>query len=249
MRKYKYLLTTCAQIKSFAYARNGEKDLNMSKHAFWQALIFTVIVFSLGLIFGFFLEVVQSDNIFSRLVDSEINILDEQLRQRILTDSNVSCALAEESLFSFADKIYDEAIELEEVDGTGRLGDLTILHRRYDLLRTLLWIEAENMKKRCNDDFHILTYLYFYNDEDIDVSSRQNYFSNLLLDLKIKHPKNVILIPIAVDTNVESVDVLVESRGIDNFPVIIVDGSEVVSQLLSLDELEDLMFGNNSLSD
>ena len=219
----------------------------MSKHAFWQALIFTLIVFSLGLIFGFFLEVVQSDNIFSRLVDSEINILDEQLRQRILTDANVSCALAKESLFSFADEIYDEAIELEEADGTGRLGDLTILHKRYDLLRTLLWIDAENMKKRCDSDFHIITYLYLYNNEDIDVSSQQNYFSNLLLDFKIEYPKEVVLIPIAVDTNVESLEVLVKSRDIDNFPVIVVDGSEVVSSLLSLDELEDLIFGNNSV--
>ncbi|MEK6847279.1 MAG: hypothetical protein AABY16_03875 [Nanoarchaeota archaeon] len=220
----------------------------MSKHAFWQALIFTVIVFSSGLILGFFLESVQSDDIFFRLVDSEINILDEQLRQRILTDANVSCALAKESLFSFADEIYDEALELEEVDGTGRLGDLTILHRRYDLLRILLWIEAENMKERCKDDFHIVTYLYLYNNEDIDVSSLQNYFSRLVFDLKTEHPKEIVLIPVAVDTNVESVEVIVRSRDIGTFPVIIVDGSEIVSELLTFEELENLIFGNNNSS-
>src|SRR3989344_4133455 len=149
----------------------------MSKHAFWQALVFTAIVFFLGMILGFFFESKQSEDIRSHLVDSELNILDEQLRQRIIADYNVSCSLAKESLFFFADKIYDEAIELEEVDATGRLGDLTVLHRRYDLLRTLLWVEAENLKKRCGDDFHIVTYLYLYNNNDIDVSSKQNYFS------------------------------------------------------------------------
>ncbi len=189
---------------------------------------------------------VQSDNIFSRLVDSEINILDEQLRQRILIDANVSCAIAKASLFSFADKIYEEAIELEEVDSTGRIGDLTTLHRRYDLLRTLLWVEAEDIRARCNETFHIVTYLYLYNNEDIDVSSRQNYFSRLVFDLKTERPEEIVLIPIAVDTKVESVEVIIESRGLNVFPVILVDGYEVVSDLISLDELDNLVFGNAS---
>ncbi len=220
----------------------------MSKHAFWQALIFAVIIFCLGLILGYFLESRQSEDIYSRLVDSELNILDEQLRQRIISDNNVSCSIAKDSLFSFADKIYSDASLLEEIDGTGRLGDLMVLHRRYDLLRTLLFMEANNLKGRCGEDFHVITYFYLYNNEDVDVSSRQNYFSRLAFDLKTDNREKIVLIPIAVDTNVESVEVLVKSIDLRVYPAILIDGEEIVTDLITLDEFSDLVFGNNNTS-
>ena len=223
----------------------------MSKHAFWQALVFTAIVFFLGMILGFFFESKQSEDIRSHLVDSELNIIDEQLRQRIITDSNVSCSLAKESLFLFADKIYDEAIELEDADATGRLEDLTLLHKRYDLLRALLLFEAQQLKERCNDDFHIINYLYLYNLDDVEISSKQNYFSRQILDLKENHPSELIIIPIAVDTNLASVDVFVRFMGINSYPTMIIDGSRQVNEIISLEELDKIVFGeglNTTLS-
>lgn len=219
----------------------------MSKHAFWQALVFTVIVFSLGMLLGFFLELGQSQSIYSNLVNSELNILDEQIRQRVISDNNVSCELGKESLFSFADKIYDDAIELEEIDGTGRIGDLTVLHKRYDLLRTLLLLEAEKLKQRCAQDFHILTYLYYYNTDDVQTSSKQNYFSRLVFDFKSDNPEKVILIPIAIDTGVASVDLLVDSLNSNKYPAIIVNKNLVITDTISLEELEELVFNKSGI--
>ncbi len=219
----------------------------MTKHAFWQALVFTVIVFSLGMLLGFFLEFGQSQSVYSNLVSSELNILDEQIRQRVISDNNVSCELGKESLFSFADKIYDDAIELEEIDGTGRLGDLTTLHKRYDLLRTLLLLEAEKLKQRCGEDFHILTYFYYYNSDDIQTSSEQNYLSRLLFDFKNDNPESVILIPIAIDTGVASVDLLVESLNSDQYPAIIVNKNLVITDMVSLEELSELVLNESGI--
>ncbi len=218
----------------------------MSKHAFWQALVFAVIIFSVGMLLGFYLEIGQSQSIYSDLVGSELNILDEQVRQRIIVDNNVSCSLGKDSLFSFADKIYDEAVDLEEIDGTGRLTDLTLLHKRYDLLRVSLLLEAEKLKERCAQDFQIVTYLYYYNSDDVQISSRQNYFSRLLFDLKKKYPDKVILIPIAVDTDVASVNLLVESLGATEFPAIRVNDGTLVTDLISLSNLENLAIKETS---
>jgi len=218
----------------------------MSKHAFWQALVFTVIVFSLGIVLGFFLELGQSEKIYYNLIDSELNILDEQLRQRIVSEENVSCELAKESIFSFADKIYADAFALESADGTGRLTDLTVLHKRYDLLRTLLLLEAEKLKKRCGEEFHIVLYFYLYNTEDIEITSRQNYFSGQIFDLKLEYPEDIILIPIAVDTGVSSVELLVESRNVKNYPVIIVDGEKIIAEFSTLEQLKTLVFSSTN---
>ncbi|MEK6908998.1 MAG: hypothetical protein AABX23_03025 [Nanoarchaeota archaeon] len=217
----------------------------MSKHAFWQALVFTVVVFFFGMLLGFYLELNQSQSIYTDLVNSELNILDEQVRQRLITDSNLSCELGKESLFTFADKIYDDAIDLEEVDGTGRIGDLTVLHKRYDLLRTLLLLEAEKLKERCLQDFHIVTYLYYYNVENIDISSKQNYLSNLVFDLKTENPDEVILIPIAIDTDVASVDLLVKSLDSKTYPMIIVNKELIITDLIGFEQLRDLVFNES----
>lgn len=210
----------------------------MSKHAFWQSFIFTIVVFTLGLALGFFLEGVQSDNIHSRLINSELNLLDDQLTQEIINDYNVSCVKSRQSLFAFADRIYEEAVELEEIDGTGRLGDLTVLHKRYDLLRTLLLKEAKNLKERCGNDFHIFAYFYLYNSEDIETSSKQNYFSRVLYDLKELHPDTVLLIPIASDTDLISVEALINALDIHTYPSIVIDDSIAITEVPTIEFLE-----------
>ncbi len=212
-----------------------------SKHAFWKSFVFTIVIFGLGLILGFFLESAQSDNIYSRLITSELNLLDDQLTQGIINDYNVSCVKSRESLFAFADRIYSEAVEIEEIDSTGRLGDLTVLHKRYDLLRTLLLKEAKNLKIRCGDDFHIFNYLYLYNSEDIDVKSKQNYFSRVLFDLKEIHRDTVLLIPIAADTGLISVDALVSALDIHTYPTIVIDNLVVITDIPTLSELEEYL--------
>jgi hypothetical protein len=211
----------------------------MSKHAFWKAFIFTAIIFGFGLILGFFLEGFQSDNIYSKLIDSELNLLDDQLTHEIINDYNVSCVQARVSLFAFADKIYSEAVELEEIDGIGRLGDLTVLHKRYDLLRALLLKESKNLKERCGNDFHIITYFYLYNSQNIEISSKQNYFSRVLYDLKELHSDTVLLIPIASDTGLSSVDLLTNALNIHTYPSIIIDDAIVTTENPTLTELEE----------
>ena len=119
-----------------------------SKHAFWQALVFTVIVFGMGVLIGFSLEGYRFDKSQLNLINSEINILDEQVRNRIVEDFNVSCELAKESLFVFADDVYQEALQLEDYDSASKFtNSLFVLHKRYDLLRTILWAEAVKLKK------------------------------------------------------------------------------------------------------
>ena len=213
-----------------------------SKHAFWQALVFTVIVFGIGVLIGFSLEGYRFDKSQLNLINSEINILDEQVRNRIVEDFNVSCELAKESLFVFADDIYQEALQLEDYDSASKFtNSLFVLHKRYDLLRTILWAEAVKLKKDCEEDFHTVVYLYNYGVVDIDVRSRQLFYSRLLFDLKQKDPDNVLLIPIAINMNLASVDLAVENYGVEKFPSILIDENEIV------DDATFNIIGENSI--
>ncbi len=214
-----------------------------SKHAFWQALIATILIFGIGLILGFFLESYRADNVQYNLFNAETNILDDQLRNRLVEDFNLDCDIAKESTFNFADKIYSEATKLEQLDQASKLSDSFLaLHRRYDLLRALLWTETINLKERCGENFHTLVYLYEYNNDDIDINSQQLFYSRLLLDLKDKYPDEVILIPIATDNDLDSIELILKDYQIDEFPAIIVDESEVVNGIISLNDIENIIF-------
>jgi hypothetical protein len=218
-----------------------------TKHAFWQALVFTVIVFVIGLIFGFFLESYRADKVQYILLDSEISVLDDQLRNKIIGDFDIDCDIAVKSTFDFADKIYNEAIKLESYDSASQFSEsFLVLHRRYDLLRALLWAESVELREECEEDFHIVVYLYDYDTEEINIKSKQSFYSKLLLDLKNEYEEEIILIPIAGNTDLESVNLLLDKYNITEFPVIIIDESKIIDGVVTFKELENIVFeGNN----
>lgn len=214
-----------------------------SKHAFWQALVLAIIIFSLGLLAGYFIDVARAEESQEALIKSDINVLDDQLRSRIITDLDVSCELAIPSLFSFADKVYDEAVRLEEYESASKLGNtLELLHRRYDLLRTLIWLEAIELKEKCGDSFNTIVYMYNYEEQDVAAKAQQLFYSRLLFDLKLAHPEDIILLPIAVDTDLVAVDLLVKSYGVESFPIIIINEDIKIDGIVTLDELENIVF-------
>ncbi len=214
-----------------------------TKHAFWQALIFTIIIFGIGLLMGFFLENSRSDKIESNLLNSEINLLDQQIRDRGINQFNISCGDTKQSTFLFADKIYDEARQLEEYDSKSKFSDtLKILHKRYDLLRMILWMESIEMKEKCNEDYHTIVYLFDYASDNINTKAEQASISKVLIDIKNKYGNRILLIPIAANLDLESVNLVKEKYNISKAPIIIIDEKTVITELPTFNKLEKAIF-------
>lgn len=216
-----------------------------SKHAFWQALIFAIIVFSIGLIMGFFLEQNRTEKIELNLLNSEINLLDEQIRSRAIENLKINCEISKSNMIAFADKIYEEAILLEEYDQSAKFSDnLKILHKRYDLLRVLLWLESVQFKEKCEDEIHNVVYIFEYNTEDLTQKATQASISRLLSDIKQKHGNKIILIPIAGNLDISSVNTILEKYKINSLPAIIIDEEKIIYGLPTFEELENKIFND-----
>lgn len=217
------------------------------KHAFWQALIFTIVVFLFGMLLGFVLERGRAQEIEINLANSELNLLDEQLRNQIIENLNLSCDLAIESTFGFADKIYGEALKLEKYDSASKFtNDLKIIHRRYDLLRTLLWVESIKLKDRCGDGFHTVVYFYEYETQDVGVRSQQIFFSRLLGDIKGGNPEEILLIPIAANLDLESVNIALENYDLTELPVVLIDEERIIDDIITLEDARNIVFDANN---
>ncbi len=215
-----------------------------TKHAFWWALIFTILIFTIGIILGFVLENNRSDKVQLAMINSEINLLDQQVRTRTIGEFNINCEQSKSSAFTFADKIYEEASQLELFDSSAKFtSDLRTLHKRYDLLRIILWMEAISTKEECNN-FHTIVYLFEYAPEDTQKKAVQASTSRLLLDIKKAHENEILLIPIAGNLDIESVNLIKEKYGISEMPAIIVDEKTLISEKTTFEELENKIFNS-----
>ena len=211
-----------------------------SKHAFWEALVLTVVIFVLGLLLGIAYEGNKLDEINEYYVLSEISLMDAfALTGLSVTDvNNTSCEILVDSHIEFADKIYEEALLLERYEDSGKITDsLRLAHKKYDLLRTILWIETMKTLKNCNEDFSTVIYLYEFETKDLVQKATQRVWSRVLFDLKQEKGKDIILIPIATDSDLTSLNSLIENFDISGFPVVIINNEHIISEISSVEDL------------
>ena len=209
-----------------------------SKHAFWEALVLTVIIFILGIFLGIAYEGNKLDEINEYYSLSEISVMDSLALNKITGLDEVSCSILIDSNIEFADRIYEEAFLLERYENSGKLTNtLKLAHKKYDLLRTLLWINLMEVSEKCKGDFSTVIYLYEFETKDLTQKATHRVWSRILFDLKQEKGNEIILIPIAVDSNIISLNSLIEKFNISAFPVVIIDDEHIISEINSVDEL------------
>lgn len=221
--------------------------VTQSKTVFIQTLVVTIIVFLIGLTIGYVVESNRLDATQLASINSEISLLDEQIRNANIGAFNVSCDLALGSTFQFADRIYTDAQQLERYDASSKFtDDLKIIHKRYDLLRALLWTHSIEIEKKCPRQFHTVVYLYDYASEDIDKKAKQAALSRMLVDLKNVEGNSVLLIPIASNLGLESIELIKSRYDISDTPAIIIDETKLIKGEITLSEMKDIIYEENN---
>jgi len=215
-----------------------------TKGVFWQALILTIIVFVAGIFLGIAYEGSKIDEISDYYVLSEIFLMDSLALSKLtdVIDTNlVSCDVLVDANIEFADKIYEEAYILEKYEESGKLSEaLKILHRKYDLLRTLLWINLIDIPDECKENVSMVVYLYEYKTEDLIKKATNRVWSKILFDLKQEMGNKIILIPIAVDSDLTSLNFLISRYDISEYPVVIID-EHIISEINFVDDLKEYL--------
>ena len=194
------------------------------KRAFLEAFFLAIIVFILGLLIGVSFEDSRLNQINQYYTNSEISLMDSVALNRISELKNISCDEMINYDFEFADKIYNEAILLEKYEESGKITDsINVAHKRYDLLRTILWINVMKTREKCQENFNSVVYLYNYNTNDLTERAQQIVWSRILFDLKQKTGEKIILIPISVNNDITSLKLLVNEFKIEKYPVVIIN--------------------------
>ena len=213
--------------------------LENKKRVFWEALLLTVVVFLLGLLIGISFESGKVDLIKEYYSASEASIMDIFASGNLVDLNKMSCSDLNEANFVFADRIYTEAKLLEKYEDAGKITQSMITeHKKYDLLRTLLWINEMKTVEKCGRNYHTVIYLYEYQQDDLAKKATQTVWSKVLSDLKEQEGSNVLLVPIAVDNDLVSLSSLIKDYNITAYPALIIDDKTIVKELSSVDDFE-----------
>lgn len=214
------------------------KRLESKKHVFWQAFFLTILFFFLGLILGIYLEQTRVDNANVAFYQSESSLYDSFALGKLSENPSITCDDLKSASVDFANQIYEEARDLEKFDDSNKLTkSLKVVHRKYDLLRTLLWMNIMSFKESCGE-INTAVYLYEYNTENIEIKSKQIVWSRILEDLKNEKGDDLILIPIAVDQNLVSLDYLIKTYELTDFPAVILNEKNIFYEHKTVKELE-----------
>ena len=225
---------------SIFVATTHGKMLKSKKHVFWEALIITIVIFLAGIFLGMLIETNNLNKISNLYLQSEISLADAMTTSGLTEDFNFNCDTIKQSNIDFADRIYEEAKLLEEYEDSGKLTDsMKFLHKKYDLLRTLLWVNNQNSLERCNN-YNLLIYLYEYESEDIMKKATQNVWSKIILDVKTQND-DILLLPIAADQNLTSLNLLINEYNITKFPALIINNDKILYNLESAASIKEFL--------
>ena len=204
--------------------------LKSKKNVFWEALLITIVVFLAGLFLGMLIETTNTSKVSNLYLQSEISLTDAAAASSLSEDKDIDCEIIKENQIQFANQIYQEAKLLEEYEASGKLTDsMELLHKKYDLLRTLLWTSNQKSLDRCSN-YNLIVYLYEYENENTEIKAIQNVWSKILLEIKTEN-HDTLLLPIAVDQDLTSLNLLIEKHQVQKFPALIVNNDKILYDL------------------
>jgi len=214
--------------------------LKSKKHVFWEALIITIVIFLAGILLGILIETTNSNKISNLYLQSEISLTDAMATSRLSENSEFNCDSIKNTNINFANQIYEEAKLLEQYESSGKLtSSMKLLHKKYDLLRTILWTSNQKSLERC-DNYGLIVYIYEYESEDTVKKATQNVWSKILLDVK-KQNDNILLLPIAADQDLTSLNLLIDEHEITQFPALIINNDQVIYSLENAESVQSLL--------
>jgi len=210
----------------------------MVKTVFIQTLIISLFIFSTGFYLGDYIESQRADYIQDLSFRADTNRLD--LNTQISMFDKLDCETIRSETIGLADDTYFDAIDLEKMEKSEVYSDkLYEIHRKYDLTRTIIWKITDD-QKRCFEDYNIIVYLYQYLDPSYESELKQNYFAALTSELR-RNNNNTILIPIAYDTDINSLKLIMNILEIEEETQLVINNKHFVSELISKKDLLNLI--------
>tara|TARA_Y100000310_G_C20532552_1_gene739230 strand:- start:391 stop:1065 length:675 start_codon:yes stop_codon:yes gene_type:complete len=217
------------------------KIIQSKYRIFIETLLLTLLILVIGFLIGIQVEQYRTNKIISNYKIFEVDALDLKLQNfyyQIMGKS--SCNIAVEQNFIFADKIYNQGLILEKYEEANELSkDILLEKKRYVLLKTELWLNSILLREKCEGAFDTVVYIYSQNEGgEMGKKAEQDAVSNVLRSIKEERGNEIILIPIAGDLGLDSVELQMQVHKIDYLPSVIINELHILEGFKNKEEVE-----------
>ena len=212
----------------------------MQKDVFWKAGIFTLIVFISGVLLGYFLESSRIDDIRDEYRGVERQWADVKIQSSFyrLVWSEFCSESINENL-AFADRVYEEGLKLEKYEESNKLSKEILYEKeKYVLLKLEFWLNSVYLKEKCSSDYTNLIYFYAQNPS-LRQKAEQETQSLILKDLKDKYGSKLMLIPLPIDLDIATINILKENYEVDDVPAILINEKVKLTGVYSIEQIEE----------
>jgi len=208
------------------------------KDVFWKALVYTAIVFVIGVFFGYLLEENRGGKIEENFNELVIDWDDAELLSNYFQSLDEDfCDVAIKQNFEFGDEIYKKGLQLEEYAAANRFLDkLDIEKKKYNLLKSKFFVNSKIIKDKCDADYEFVFYFYL-NDPELDIKEKQKVMSRVLMDVKYELGDKIILVPLVADMDISVINILIEKYGVNTFPSVVIKENVRLDGIYSVEEI------------
>ena len=213
------------------------------KSVFGKALVFTMVLFFVGISLGMFIESHRTSLIEKQYDELQFEVLDSKLRSDFyqLIEEDF-CEIAVADNLRFSDRIYENGKKIDIYGEFNRLGNsLDDEKRKYALLKTEFWLNSILLRDKCGADYDTVVYFYLDDPQEDNIKQSQNVQSNILSSLKEEYGAGIMLIPLPIDMGISVVDSFVELKGISEYPTILINEEIKLEGLHSYEDIEKLI--------
>ncbi|MCX8190671.1 MAG: thioredoxin family protein [Candidatus Aenigmarchaeota archaeon] len=204
-----------------------------------KSLVISIFIFLSGMMFGILIDNYRISHIRKSLM-SDIIFWDDSIFLTRLKElyGEGFCSEALELNLLYNQKIYERGKEIEEMIKLNRFApEMREELRKYTLMQVKFWLDSRDLKEKCNFTYKNVLYLQEFFAKEQEVRLRNKVQSNIMLDVKERCGNKILLIPINMDLNLTTVDVIKLRYNVTRSPTIIIDDKIVLEGIVSLQDL------------
>ncbi|MCS7093685.1 MAG: hypothetical protein RMJ18_00655 [Candidatus Aenigmarchaeota archaeon] len=204
-----------------------------------KSLVISIFIFLSGMMFGILIDNYRISHIRKSLM-SDIIFWDDSIFLTRLKElyGEGFCSEALELNLLYNQKIYERGKEIEEMIKLNRFApEMREELRKYTLMQVKFWLDSRDLKEKCNFTYKNVLYLQDFFAKEQEVRLRNKVQSKIMLDVKERCGNKILLIPINMDLNLTTVDVIKLRYNVTRSPTIIIDDKIVLEGIVSLQDL------------
>lgn len=195
-------------------------DREIKKYRYAFALIFTILIFSMGMLFSNLMDDYRTDTLSQELENDIIEMESRQIQMNYLDRGERSCQTLQRGLESITSSYNDRLDRIEQFrdSPTFQQEQFERLKHRYTLSGAEYWMFAENVKEQC-DDYNPDTVLFFREENCQECEDQGQELSRI----KNVHGEDVLIFSIYTDIDDGMVNILKQEHNVERRPTLIIN--------------------------